>query len=133
MLVFVASRRQTRLTALELIALCAGDENPKRFLRMPEEDVVALCELRIRDEALKHSLAFGIGIHHAGLCEEDRSIVEELFLATKIQVLVCTATLAWGVNLPARLVVIKGTEIFDAAIGRYKDMPVTDVLQMVRG
>lgn len=39
---------------------------------------------------------------------------------------------AWGVNLPARLVVVKGTEIFDAAIGRYKDMPVTDVLQMVR-
>lgn len=34
-------------------------------------------------------------------------------------------------NLPARLVVVKGTEIFDAALGRYKDMPVTDVLQMV--
>ena len=26
---------------------------------------------------------------------------------------------------------MKGTEIFDASIGRYKDMPVTDVLQMV--
>lgn len=98
---FVASRRQTRLTALELIALCAGDENPKRFLHMPEEDVTALCELRVRDDALRHSLPFGIGIHHAGLCEEDRSLVEELFLQTKIQVLVCTATLGEALRIRA--------------------------------
>jgi hypothetical protein len=61
-----ASRRQTRLTALELISLCAADESPKRFLHMPEDDITALCELRVRDDALKHSLMFGIGIHHAG-------------------------------------------------------------------
>ena len=30
------------------------------------------------------------------------------------QVLVATSTLAWGVNTPAHLVVIKGTEFFDA-------------------
>lgn len=37
-LVFVASRRQTRLTALDLISLCARDANPRRFVRMPEEE-----------------------------------------------------------------------------------------------
>jgi activating signal cointegrator complex subunit 3 len=142
-LVFVASRRQTRLTALEFIALCAADESPKRFLHMPEGDMGALCDVRVKDEALKHTLAFGIGIHHAGLCEEDRALVEELFLSLRIQasahawtwsqcalhgtafslqVLVCTATLAWGINLPARLVVVKGTEYFDASSGRYVDM-----------
>jgi hypothetical protein len=42
-----------------------------------------------------------------------RSIVEELFLYAKIQVLVCTSTLAWGVNLPCHLVIVKGTEFFD--------------------
>ncbi len=30
------------------------------------------------------------------------------------QVLVATSTLAWGVNTPAHLVIIKGTEFFDA-------------------
>ena len=81
-------------------------------------------------QALKHTLAFGIGVHHAGLCERDRDLVEELFVHGKIQVLVCTSTLAWGVNFPAHLVVIKGTEFFDGKTCRYVDFPVTDVLQV---
>lgn len=48
-----------------------------------------------------------------------------------IQVLVATATLAWGVNFPAHLVVIKGTEYYDGKSHRYVDMPITDVLQMM--
>jgi len=42
-----------------------------------------------------------------------------------IQVLIATATLAWGVNFPAHLVVIKGTEYFDGKTHRYVDMPIT--------
>ena len=42
-----------------------------------------------------------------------------------------TSTLAWGVNLPAHLVVIKGTEFFDGKTKRYQDFPITDVLQMM--
>ena len=48
-------------------------------------------------------------MHHAGLVDSDRKIVEHLFVERKIQVLVTTSTLAWGVNFPARLVIIKGT------------------------
>lgn len=61
----------------------------------------------LKDQSLKHTLQFGIGMHHAGLSESDRSIVENLFSELKIQVLVATSTLAWGVNTPAHLVVIK--------------------------
>ena len=42
-----------------------------------------------------------------------------------------TATLAWGVNLPAHFVIVKGTEYFDGKSSRYVDYPLTDVLQMV--
>lgn len=49
-----------------------------------------------------------------------------------VQVLVATSTLAWGVNTPAHLVIIKGTEYYDAPSRRYVDFPITDVLQ-VRG
>ncbi|CAL2235668.1 unnamed protein product [Prunus armeniaca] len=34
---------------------------------------------------LRHTLPFGIGLHHAGLNKEDRSLVEELFANNKIQ------------------------------------------------
>jgi antiviral helicase SLH1 len=40
--------------------------------------------------------------------ESDRKICEELFLNMKIQVLIATSTLAWGVNLPAHMVIVKG-------------------------
>lgn len=42
-----------------------------------------------------------------------------------------TSTLAWGVNFPARLVIIKGTEYFDPKVKRYVDFPLTDLLQMI--
>jgi len=70
-------------------------------------------------------------MHHAGLAETDRKLVESLFVDRKIQVLVTTSTLAWGVNFPARLVVIKGTEYFDPKVKRYVDFPLTDLLQMI--
>ena len=129
-IVFVASRRQTRLTARDLINLCGMEDNPRRFVRMSEEDL-ALNLARVKDDALRESISFGIGLHHAGLVESDRQLAEELFANNKIQVLVATSTLAWGVNLPAHLVVVKGTQFFDAKIEGYKDMDLTDVLQML--
>jgi len=60
------------------------------------------------DQNLKLTLAFGIGLHHAGLNEKDRTLFEELFCNQKIQILIATSTLAWGVNLPAHLVIVKG-------------------------
>uniref|UniRef100_A0A1A9WJB5 U5 small nuclear ribonucleoprotein 200 kDa helicase n=1 Tax=Glossina brevipalpis TaxID=37001 RepID=A0A1A9WJB5_9MUSC len=129
-IVFVSSRRQTRLTALDLITFVAGDENPKQFLHMPEHEMQQILQ-DIKDSNLKFCLAFGIGLHHAGLQETDRKTVEELFLNRKIQILIATATLAWGVNLPAHLVVIKGTEYFDGKVKKYVDMPITDILQMM--
>ena len=129
-IVFVASRRQTRLTAKDLINFCGMEDNPRRFVRMSEEDLQYVLST-VKDEALKEALSFGIGLHHAGLVESDRQLAEELFANNKIQILVATSTLAWGVNLPAHLVVVKGTQFFDAKIAGYKDMDLTDVLQML--
>ena len=67
----------------------------------------------------------------APIASRDRTIVEKLFVEQSILVLVCTSTLAWGVNFPAHLVVIKGTEFYDGKTKRYVDFPVTDVLQMM--
>jgi activating signal cointegrator complex subunit 3 len=172
-LIFVSSRRQTRLTALDLISLLAGEflnlrknyfvtfkkflnfynfsnffkkilnyskksfffspkgeDNPKQFLHMPEPEMDQILT-SIKDNNLKLTLSFGIGLHHAGLEERDRKYCEELFLNRKIQILIATSTLAYGLNLPAHLVVVKGTEYYDKKTNKYIDMPITDVLQMI--
>ncbi|KAL9254447.1 DExH-box ATP-dependent RNA helicase DExH14-like protein [Drosera capensis] len=129
-LIFVSSRRQTRLTALDLIQFAAADERPRQFLNMPEEALHMILS-QTTDQNLSHTLQFGIGLHHAGLNDRDRSVVEELFANNKIQILVSTSTLAWGVNLPAHLVVVKGTEFYDGKLKRYVDFPITDILQMM--
>ena len=41
-LVFVSSRRQTRLTALDLIGFAAADERPQQFVHMPDEEIEAI-------------------------------------------------------------------------------------------
>ncbi|EEP77956.1 potential translation-regulating helicase [Uncinocarpus reesii 1704] len=129
-IVFVASRRQTRLTAKDLINFCGMEDDPRRFVHMSEDDLQANLA-RVKDDALREALSFGIGLHHAGLVESDRQLSEELFANNKIQILIATSTLAWGVNLPAHLVVVKGTQFFDAKIEAYRDMDLTDVLQML--
>jgi len=130
-LIFVSSRRQTRMTAFDLIANCTAQQDSSMgFLRIEGQEMEVISQ-KIKDNNLKQTLMFGIGLHHAGLTEGDRNIVEELFVNGKILVLVTTSTLAWGVNFPAHLVIIKGTEFFDPKLKRYVDFPTTDILQMM--
>ncbi|MFA7397401.1 MAG: DEAD/DEAH box helicase [Candidatus Bathyarchaeia archaeon] len=67
--------------------------------------------------------------HHAGLPGAHRSIIEQLFKDRKIKVLTATPTLAWGVNLPARTVIIQDYRRFEAGLGNYP-IPVLDYKQM---
>lgn len=86
-LIFVASRRQTRLTAFDIISCAASDEKPKMFLGCSDIYVEAIAE-GFSDEALRHTITFGIGLHHAGLSSSDRDTVEKMFLSGEIKVLV---------------------------------------------
>jgi superfamily II DNA/RNA helicase len=55
---------------------------------------------------LKQMLRRGVGVHHAGLLPKYRRVVEDLFEKKLLAVAVCTETLAAGINLPARSVVM---------------------------
>ncbi len=119
-LIFVSSRRQTRLTAIDLIALLAAEPNPRQWMHMTEDEVPpplsahSFVSLSVsncgpvqldsvvklsRDQNLKLTLAFGIGLHHAGLAETDRNMVEELFVNQKIQVLCSFQSLSFPATL----------------------------------
>jgi helicase len=81
---------------------------------LTEDDVEALNEVATRmaeddEEALElfDLLSGGVSFHHAGLSRDSRSAVETAFREKRLKVIACTPTLAAGVNLPARLVVVR--------------------------
>ena len=93
-----------------------------------EDAVRSVNKTRNRD--LRDLFERGLGIHHAGMVRHDRLLTEKLFESGHIRVLCCTATLAWGVNLPAHAVIIKGTLVYDSNRGGFVHLSVLDVLQI---
>src|SRR5881394_21687 len=67
---------------------------------------------------LKQMLRRGVGVHHAGLLPKYRRIVEDLFEKKLLSVALCTETLAAGINLPARSVVL--TSLVKGPFGKEK-------------
>ncbi|KAF8212106.1 Sec63-domain-containing protein [Mycena galopus ATCC 62051] len=132
-LVFVHSRKETAKTAKFLRDMAIEKETITQFVK-PDgavREILTEEANNVKDGNLKDLLPFGFGIHHAGMTREDRGLVEELFADGSLQVLVCTATLAWGVNLPAHTVIIKGTQIYNPEKGRWVELSSQDVLQML--
>lgn len=109
-MVFVHSRKDTQNTAKMLYEkaideMCVGLFDPTGH---PLYEAALKDIKSCRGRELRELLPKGIGIHHAGMARSDRNLMEKLFGNGVLKVLCCTATLAWGVNLPAAAVVIKG-------------------------
>ena len=79
-----------------------------RTRRMPESDLAALGFWEWRE-----SLERGFAAHHAGLLPVFKEIVEELFQRKLVKAVFATETLALGVNMPARTVVLESLEKFN--------------------
>ncbi|GME81654.1 unnamed protein product [Ambrosiozyma monospora] len=129
-IIFVHSRKETEKTAKWIVnKLKENDESfkfsegVKRILQEESDNA--------KNEGMKSLLSAGFGIHHAGMNKQDRSTVEDLFAEGHIKVLVSTATLAWGVNLPAHTVIIKGTSIYSPERGTWVELSPQDILQML--
>jgi superfamily II DNA or RNA helicase len=63
------------------------------------------------DDILRYTLERGVGIHHGGISQRNRELVEDLFHKKKINVVVSCYTLSHGVNFPVRYLII--TSLFD--------------------
>ena len=91
----------TRLTtAAERDEIFARVEEASRTL--PEEDLHVLGYHEFLD-----GLTRGVAAHHAGLLPAFKQVVEELFQEGMVKVVFATETLALGINMPARTVVIE--------------------------
>eukprot|EP00727_Mastigamoeba_balamuthi_P013194 m51a1_g8498 putative u5 small nuclear ribonucleoprotein 200 kda helicase-like (2194) ;mRNA; r:37531-45528 len=133
MLVFVHSRKETAKTARFLRDAAVARDAIARFLKpgSGSREVLQAEAAGAGSADLQELLPYGFAVHHAGLAREDRSLVEDLFADGHVQVLVSTSTLAWGVNLPAHTVIIKGTQVYSPERGRWAELSPLDVMQMV--
>ena len=90
-----------QMTSLPTGALLSEDEQKELQLALSEVSFNRGAGRRFRKLLFK-----GIGVHHAGVLPKWRQIVEDLFTRKLLKFVVCTETLAAGVNLPARSVML---------------------------
>ncbi|KAJ6539226.1 Sec63-domain-containing protein [Mycena capillaripes] len=131
-MVFVHARKETVKTALALRETSVLEGNVDDFSceEHPQWSMFRRSIGESRNKEMRQLFDGGFGIHHAGMLRSDRNMMERMFEARAIKVLCCTATLAWGVNLPAHAVIIKGTQVYDSSKGAFVDLSVLDVLQV---
>lgn len=127
------SRKETAKTARFIKDAALKDDKLARFMRedSASREILGTEAEACKDADLRDLLPYGFAIHHAGMTRADRTLVEDLFADGHVQVLVSTATLAWGVNLPAHTVVIKGTQIYNPVKGGWDELSPQDVMQMM--
>jgi superfamily II DNA/RNA helicase len=86
---------------LKGLQLLGGDQRPRLLAEVDKLDWTQGVGPK-----LAQMLRRGVGVHHAGLLPKYRRVVEDLFVKKLLAVAVCTETLASGINLPARSVLL---------------------------
>ncbi len=126
-LVFVNSRRSTEAEAVRLGQLTSKHMSGK--LSSQDESLLeGDSESTATGRKLAGCVAKGAAFHNAGLTYRQRRYVEESFRSGSIKVIVATPTLAAGINLPARRVVVRDTSRFED--GGNRPISVMEVKQM---
>jgi superfamily II RNA helicase len=113
---FLFSRRATEEAASSCVAL----RPVPHAVELVREAKSRLADLSPEDRNLRQVamllgrfLPRGVAVHHAGLLPQVKLLVEEFFQAGKLRTVFATDTLALGINMPARTVVVGEMQKFD--------------------
>ncbi|MEM3851852.1 MAG: DEAD/DEAH box helicase [Methanomassiliicoccales archaeon] len=123
-LVFVNTRKNAENAAMkykEKMRRLSGETG-----LLLEEDME---EQNALTERINACVGCGVGFHHAGLTSSQRSFLERQFRERKISCLFATPTLAAGINLPARTVIVRDIHRFEES--GMTLIPIMEVKQML--
>lgn len=128
-LIFVNTRKSAESLAKKASdALRAIGETPDGGLS--EEVLNASREPTRLCKKLSECVSFGSAFHHAGIEYRQRRLIEGAFRANRIKVLVSTTTLAMGLNLPSRRVIIRDWQRFDSGGAGMRPIAAMEIKQM---
>lgn len=131
-IIFVPSRKQAQLTAIDLVSFANSSGVSNRFLHVQEKAIIfdSLID-SITDVTLRQTLDRGIAFLHYGISKTDRATVEVLFQSGIVQILVVPHNMCWSVRSAAHMVVVMDTSYYEGREHRFIDYSVTDILQMM--
>ncbi|MBO4552202.1 MAG: DEAD/DEAH box helicase [Candidatus Methanomethylophilaceae archaeon] len=127
-IIFVNSRRSTESLAVKysvnMKSICGRSlTDEEKTVIEGDADTTAL------GRKLSACVACGMAFHNAGLTARQRKYVEDNFRNGNIKCIVATPTLAAGINLPARRVIVRDTKRFESNSGN-TPIPVMEIKQM---
>lgn len=131
-LVFVSTRRSTEALAKALgqqVKDKLSEKQRDQLAKIADSLAAAQEEPTSMGARLAKSIGNGVAFHNAGLTNAQRAIVEKEFKRGRIAAIVATPTLANGINLPARRVIIRDLNRFDVNFG-LSPIPVLEIKQM---
>src|SRR6267143_123167 len=131
-LVFVSTRRSTEALAKALgsqVKEELTEKNRNQLQKIAASLSAAQDEPTSMAARLARCIGNGVAFHKAGLTNAQRSIVEKEFKKGRIAAIVATPTLAAGINLPARRVIIRDLNRYDVNFG-LAPISVLEIKQM---
>ena len=133
-LIFVNTRRSTEALARRLakpIERLLSTDDQKSLKTKATDFISSHTEVTTLAKEISSLISSGVAFHHAGLSDSQRKSIESNFKNGLIKCIIATPTLAAGINLPARRVIVRDVTRFDVELGITAPIPILEIKQMM--
>jgi helicase len=131
-LIFVNTRKAAEIVAQKAavpVAKSLSAKGREALKKLSETADAAPSEPTRMGKKLAQQVASGVAFHHAGILSSQRRIIEDAFRQNQIKLIAATTTLAMGLNLPSRRVIIRDWRRYESGEGMLP-IPVMEIKQM---
>lgn len=129
-IIFCHRRYDTQSRAENFCKYCNNVVNSPEELKENFERMLDRVSLTEEESSLLNCMIKGIAFHHSGLSPELREFIEDCFREIKLKYLFSTTGLAYGINFPAKSVVLYDLDFWNPRTSKWDKIPVYMYLQM---